>query len=161
MIGEMLKGNINTAPLVEKYGLGSFEVNVLDKKQTLIEKLVSLIRYSFDVNPTNSIATKIRHFYDLHFLLQIKECKDYIDTDKFLKDMNALIDHDKALFNEPQGWKETKIHTSHLLTDFDVLWGKLKSTYASELSMLAYTPIPDQNEISATFKHLISRLNNL
>ena len=43
--------------LVEEYGLQSFILNVLDKRQTLTEKLVSLIRFSlsdnyiYDVNP--------------------------------------------------------------------------------------------------------------
>ena len=161
MIGEMLNSNTKTAPLIEKYGLGSFEVNVLDKNQTLIEKVVSLIRYSFDDNPTNSIASKIRHFYDLYFLFQIDECRSYVESDSFLKDMNALIDHDKALFNEPKGWKQAKIRTSPLLSDFDKLWEKLKSIYTSELSMLAFTPIPKQDEISDSFKCLISRLNQL
>ena len=50
--------------------MDSFEVNVLDKKQTVIEKLVSLIRFSFSDIPIDGIRSKIRHFYDLHHLFK-------------------------------------------------------------------------------------------
>ena len=36
---------------IEKYSLQPFHINVLNKDQTLVEKLVSLIRFSFDDNP--------------------------------------------------------------------------------------------------------------
>ncbi|MDP1624755.1 MAG: nucleotidyl transferase AbiEii/AbiGii toxin family protein, partial [bacterium] len=51
--------------LIKKYTLQPFQVNVLDKEQTLLEKLVSLIRFSFDADPKTSIASKIRHFYSI------------------------------------------------------------------------------------------------
>lgn len=45
-----------------------FLINVMDKKQTLIEKLVSLIRFFFDKDAVTSLTGKICHFYDLYFL---------------------------------------------------------------------------------------------
>jgi predicted nucleotidyltransferase component of viral defense system len=59
---------------IKKYKLESFHLKVLGKKQTLLEKIVSLIRFSFEEDVNNSIARKIRHFYDIHFLLLDKEC---------------------------------------------------------------------------------------
>jgi predicted nucleotidyltransferase component of viral defense system len=47
MLGEYLEAN-GSIELISKYGLEPFELNVLDKKRTLIEKIVSLIRFSFD-----------------------------------------------------------------------------------------------------------------
>ena len=38
----------NSKDLIKKYELEPFTLNVLDKKQTLLEKIVSLIRFSFD-----------------------------------------------------------------------------------------------------------------
>lgn len=59
---------------VAQYNLQSFEVNVLSKEQTLIEKLVSLVRFSFKENTIESISEKIRHFYDLHYLMKSQDC---------------------------------------------------------------------------------------
>ena len=53
---------------VEQYNLQPFEIYVLNKEQTLMEKLVSLIRFSFEENVVESISKKVRHFYDLYFL---------------------------------------------------------------------------------------------
>lgn len=46
---------------IEEYGLQPFSVNVLDKSRTMLEKLVSLVRFSFDENPVKAVASKIRH----------------------------------------------------------------------------------------------------
>lgn len=36
--------------IIEQYSLQPFQINMLHKEQTLLEKLVSLIRFSFDKN---------------------------------------------------------------------------------------------------------------
>lgn len=103
MIAEFLqlKGSDD---LINKYNLESFELQILDKKQTLNEKVVSLIRFSFDKNPTNSISGKIRHFYDLHYLINDEDCEGYIESHKFKEDIIELIRHDRETFDEPVGW---------------------------------------------------------
>lgn len=57
----------------DKYELVPFELNVLNKEQTLMEKVVSLIRVSFSENEVQAISEKIRHFYDLYYLVTDKE----------------------------------------------------------------------------------------
>jgi hypothetical protein len=58
----------------EQYALQPFTLNVLDKRRTMLEKLMSLIRFSFAENPTVALAAKIRHFYDLYYLANDVEC---------------------------------------------------------------------------------------
>ncbi len=157
MIGEHLK-NANQIELIDKYGLESFSVNVLDLKQTLIEKLVSLLRFSFDGNPLEQLAGKIRHFYDLYYLAANEECSTYLKSETFKGDFMTLLEHDRKAFNEPKGWNNKKIKDSPLLTNFDVLWDTLKLTYSKELSMLAYTAIPKEQEIAQSFKQLIQNI---
>lgn len=60
--------------LIEEFCLQPFEINVLDKRTTMAEKLVSLTRFSLAKNPLTELEAKIRHFYDLHFLMQDPEC---------------------------------------------------------------------------------------
>ncbi len=54
--------------LIDSFGLQPFEINILDLRRTLCEKVASLLRFSFGDNPTMELGKKIRHFYDLHFL---------------------------------------------------------------------------------------------
>jgi predicted nucleotidyltransferase component of viral defense system len=157
MIGEHLK-NAKQTELIEKYGLESFSVNVLDLKQTLIEKLVSLLRVSYHSNPLEQLSGKIRHFYDLYYLAANEECSIYLNSEPFKDNFTTLLEHDRKVFDEPKGWHHKTIEDSPLLTNFDILWDTLKLTYSKELSMLAYITIPEEKEIAQSFKQLIQKI---
>jgi hypothetical protein len=160
LIGEYLQSQ-NQDELVKKYDLEAFDVNVLDKEQTLIEKLVSLMRFSFDENPIESISGKIRHFYDLYYLLQDEACSAYVNSDEFKAQFRKVLVHDQQQFDEPVGWNKKTIQDSPLIKDFDSIWEKLKSTYTNELSMLAYSEIPNEKDVAQTFRELIKILAKL
>ena len=160
MISEYLQSQ-GQDELVKKYDLEAFEVNVLDKEQTLIEKLVSLIRFSFDENPIESISSKIRHFYDLYYLLQDEVCNKYVNSDEFKAQFRKVLAHDQQQFDEPTGWNKKRMKDSPLIKDFDSIWEKLKTTYKNELSMLAYSEIPNEKEVVQKFKELINILTKL
>lgn len=68
---------------IEQYNLQPFELNVLSKEQTLLEKMVSLIRFSFKENPVEGITEKIKHFYDLYYLIQLPECNEFVASGSF------------------------------------------------------------------------------
>ncbi|MDD4921453.1 MAG: nucleotidyl transferase AbiEii/AbiGii toxin family protein [Bacteroidales bacterium] len=148
-------GNID---LIEEYNLQPFQVNVLDKRRTMIEKLLSLVRFSFSGNPVVAIASKIRHFYDLYFLAKDPECAEYLSSPDFKKDFDELYAHDQKMFAEPENWVGKTVDQSPLVRDFPALWVKLKDTYKTELSQLAFSKIPDENEISRIFAILIPML---
>lgn len=143
---------------IEQYNLQSFEVNVLSKEQTLLEKMVSLIRFSFDENTVESISQKIRHFYDLYFLMNNPECAKFVASDAFKNQFDAILQHDRAMFEEPKGWQNKLIADSPLVNDFSTIWKQLKEKYQTELSALAYRTIPDEESVARRFKELIKRI---
>lgn len=143
---------------IDENDLQPFEVNVLDKKQTLLEKLVSLIRFSFEVNPVESISKKIRHFYDIYFLLNDPECVGFTASDMFKTQFDEIMKHDKQMFDEPTGWQNKSVTESPLVIDFENIWKQLKVKYQTELSALAYRPIPDEKSVSESFTGLIKRI---
>lgn len=143
---------------VKPYGLNPVEIHIQSKERTLLEKIISLIRFSYDKNYIEALSAKIRHFYDLHFLLIDKECAAYIASDTFTEDLHELLTHDKISFDEPAGWAAKSLADSPLITNFYEIWSMLKSRYQSELSGLAYRPIPDENDVAISFYDIISRL---
>jgi len=157
MIGEYFQDN-DAFEIIEKFDLQEFELNVLNKNQTLLEKLVSLIRFSFDENPVQGVAGKIRHFYDLHYLMQDEDCLSFVNRKSFKNDFTALLEHDKAIFDDPEGWKIKNYQESPILSDFDKLWENLKLVYTSELEKMAFKEIPHENNIKKSFKTLIGKL---
>ena len=101
--------------LVEEYEMHPFEVNVLDRRRTLTEKLVSLLRCSLADNYMPELAAKIRHFYDLHFLLNDKETRTYLESDAFKADFANLFVQDQQRFDKPEGWREKDVMDSPII----------------------------------------------
>lgn len=147
---------IGKSELIKEYGIESFQLNVLDKRQTMIEKLVSLVRFS--QLGVAGISSKIRHFYDLHFLLQDSECQEYIETPKFREDFEEILAHDKKIFEDPKGWQSTAIEDIPLFKETIQVWGELAPIYRSELSKLAFEEIPSESSVIASFKEIVDRV---
>ena len=143
---------------IEQYNLQSIEVNVLSKEQTILEKMVSLIRFSFKENTVESISEKIRHFYDLYYLMKNPECVEFVASDLFKEQFNAILKHDKEIFDEPTGWQIKPILDSPLVTNFSNVWKQIKKKYRTELSALAYREIPDENDVAECFEKLLKRI---
>ena len=148
----------NNENYIKQYSLQPFQLNVLKKEQTLMEKLVSLIRFSYEENVIESISKKIRHFYDLYFLMTDIECNNFTNSSRFKKEFNKIFDHDKALFDEPSGWQQKTLDESPLIADFENIWMLLKDVYITELSALAYSSIPDEKKIAECFIGLINQI---
>ncbi|MDR0829259.1 MAG: nucleotidyl transferase AbiEii/AbiGii toxin family protein [Prevotellaceae bacterium] len=147
----------NQAEVIQEYGLQQFALNILDKRRTMLEKLVSLIRFSFAKNPSKELAKKIRHFYDLYYLAKDEECAKYLQSSEFQNDFSELLIHDQQEFDEPQNWQTKTIKDSPLITDFPNLWTNLRSTYQNELIPLAYLEIPSENLIAESFMTTIKK----
>ena len=149
---------INRQDMIEQYELKPFLINVLDKRRTIIEKLVSLIRFSFEHDIQKALASKIRHFYDLYYLANDVECSEYINSADFQKDLSELLINDQQEFDKPTGWQTNTIEDSPLLTEFSALWTGLSSAYQSELEPLAFSEIPDEKLVAESFMKIIEKL---
>ena len=149
---------INRQDLTEQYELKPFEINVLDKRRTIVEKLVSLVRFSFEDDVLKSVASKIRHFYDLYYLANDKECTEYLQSSEFQKDLSELLIHDQQEFDRPKGWQTKTINDSPLFKEFPTLWTDLKLTYQGELTPLAFSEIPDEKLVADSFIEIMKRI---
>ena len=158
MIGEFLQ-DIGQDDIIKKYGLEPFNINILDKKQTLIEKLVSLIRFSYAKDPVASLSRKIRHFYDLYYLVNDPECRAFVASDDFIAGLRDVLNHDRSQFDEPADWGRRKLQDSLLINEFDLIWTQLRIVYKKEISVLAFTEIPDEKNVKECFKELISGIS--
>jgi hypothetical protein len=149
---------INRQDLIEQYELKPFEINVLDKRRTIVEKLISLVRFSFEDDVVKSVASKIRHFYDLYYLANDKECAKYLQSSEFKKDLLDLLIHDQQEFDRPKGWQSKMVKDSPLFKDFPTLWTNLSLTYQNELTPLAFSEIPDEKLVADSFIEIMKRI---
>ena len=143
---------------IQEFGLTPFPINVLDKRQTLVEKLVSLIRFSYDLETIENIGNKIRHFYDLYYLMQDEECNAYVNSEAFKNDFATILEHDREVFDTPIGWQTKKVQESPLISNFSSIWSQLSVLYSRELERLSYSDIPNEKEVANNFENIIIRV---
>ncbi|GFI39264.1 nucleotidyl transferase AbiEii/AbiGii toxin family protein [Barnesiella sp. CU968] len=140
--------------LIAQLDMAPFELNVLDKRRTMCEKVVSLLRFSFEEDPMAGLTSKVRHFYDLHFLMKDKECHEYLDS-SFPVELRELVAHDKAEFDRPPLWKTSDVLQSPLLTSFSEMWKRIAPVYQSEVGALSFGELPKPEEVSQSMDFLI------
>ena len=145
--------------VIEKFNLGAFEINVLDKTRTATEKIVSLVRHSLADDYITQLKSKIRHFYDLYFLWKDIDCRNYLTSGDFKFDFNALLEHDQQSFKEPIGWSNKTMKDSPLVKDINAVWSELQSTYVKEMPELAYKEVPNEKEIFETTSTIFKLLS--
>ena len=150
--------NIGRIDLIEQYNLKPFSINALDKRRTILEKLVSLFRFSFEGDTIKSLSSKIRHFYDLYYLINDDECSNYIQSADFRYDFQELFIHDQQQFSEPDGWCTKTANDSPLFKDFSGIWLKLSPNYRKELTPLAFSEIPNETLIAEKFMEILKVL---
>lgn len=147
-----LSGNLD---LIDEFDMQPFSVTVLDKRRTLTEKLVSLMRCSLANDYLTQLSAKIRHFYDLHYLFCDKEANGYLKSDEFRSDFLELLKHDRQQFDKPEGWRTRSIEESPLLTAWDDVWKKTEQVYLKELPRLAYHEIPTSSQIFNSMRAIL------
>lgn len=74
--------------VVDEFKLNKFELNVLAIERTVVEKIVSLVRMSYEEG-LKELLIKTRHFYDLYMTYPLVE-KFYGDSVTF-SEMTALV----------------------------------------------------------------------
>lgn len=146
--------------LIEEYDMQPFVIQVLDKRRTLTEKLVSLIRCSLANEYHSQLSAKIRHFYDLYYLYHDNEIRLYMDSSDFLNDFHSLFTHDKQQFSKPEGWQGRNLDESPLLSTLEDVWKKLEPVYQKELPGLAYNKIPDSTQILESIHAILMYVRN-
>ena len=145
--------------VIDDYDMQPFAVSVLDKRRTLTEKLVSLMRCSLSNDPLTQLSAKIRHCYDLHYLLHDNKVGDYLTSDTFRADFRELFEHDRQQFDKPEGWKTRGLEQSPLLTQWGDVWRRLEVTYLKELPSLAYHEIPSPWEVADSMRIILECLH--
>lgn len=142
---------------IEKFSLEEFHLNVLDKRTTATEKIVSLLRFSLAPDYETELPKKIRHFYDLYYLMKDSDCAAYFHSEEFAHDLQSFLEHDRATFDNPGNWNSRPLSDSPLFHSFENIWERqLDQTYRGELSRLAYKTIPDSTAVCNTFREIMA-----
>ena len=157
MIAQFLYDMGNTA-LIAEYNLQPFDLLVLDPGITLIEKILSLIRLSFYDDGVERIRAKVRHFYDIYYLINTPEFHDPAGSSKFKAEVSMMFEEEKNRFHDPDNWIKSSYRESPLFKNFNAIWDQVRNSYDSDLRLLVFGEFPSSDDIMKQFVFLIELL---
>ncbi|HEY9839832.1 MAG: nucleotidyl transferase AbiEii/AbiGii toxin family protein [Candidatus Sericytochromatia bacterium] len=143
---------------IQQFELEPFSLQVLRPERTLAEKVLALARASYHAQPLEQLQDKIRHTYDLYFLLQQPDLQAFVASKDFFGTLR-LVQVDDARNSEFQGeWAAQPLAAAWIYQDDPDLWQALGNTYTGSFRSLVYGPIPSLQAIRAAFSQLAIRL---
>ncbi len=140
--------------LIEEFQLDRFSVNVLRRERTFFEKLMSLVRLSYE--GPEKLREKIRHFYDLHKLLQLDDLRGQLLIAENHELITQVLNDDYVNSTFAGAWIEKPMAESPLLGSINEIWSALEETYQSELSRLVWSTeaLPTSDQIVAMLEEI-------
>jgi predicted nucleotidyltransferase component of viral defense system len=147
--------------LIAEYEMESFEVLVLKPQRTLCEKIMSLVRFSNSKNPIVDLQKKVRHCYNLHYLLNDKEIKRFFNGDEFETMMIKVAKDDVKSYKSGNEWLALHPKDALLFSDTVNVWKQLKRVYETEFKNLVYDNFLAENEIEQTLLTISKRLKKM
>ena len=147
--------------LISSYGLESFSVNVLGLERTFTEKVLSMVRASYSENPLEEFNARIRHLYDMHYILSKPSMRTFILGNGFKEMINAVL-ADDAKNSQFQGeWTTKPLKDSVIFSDWENVWAKLQTVYQGQFKTLVFSDLPDQKAIDNSIKLIIKSIGQL
>lgn len=143
---------------VAEFELEPFEINVLCTSRTVCEKLMGLVKASYGDDHIDNLRRKIRHIYDVHFLLKDEFTKNFVLSVGFQEMTGRVIACDKATFKTTP-WFDQPLTEVRLFSEFDAVWSDLESTYNSEFrAMVVDKNLPSGDMIKETLELVLQQL---
>ena len=133
--------------LVKEYNIDSFDVRVLLPEKTLAEKILSLIKASFQDYSVDFLRKKIRHIYDIHQLLQMDEIRENMNSESFLQQLQCTLEDDLASPIGNKDWINKPFIQAKIFGAPQRVWPQLSSTYHAEFNDLMFGPLPSDKHI--------------
>jgi len=140
---------LTTAPtMIEEYFLEPFNVNVLNYKRTFCEKISAVARASYESDDEyTQLKEKIRHFYDIYFLMNEPEIDSFLYSNDFVDMIQKVRVDDQNQFNQ-NNWATVSLYTTKIFTDTAAILDELNNFYSSNFRDLVYAQtLPSIDEI--------------
>ncbi len=133
---------------ISQYDLHKFNVQTLSIERTLCEKILSLVRLSYE--GVDHLRSKVRHFYDITCILEILKL-----SDTFRETLSLSMADDKNNPTFSGIWLKNPLYQAPLFEDFNTIWKSLEHSYVREMSNLAWSgKIPLSKEVSHAFDEI-------
>jgi hypothetical protein len=122
---------------------------------------MSLVRFSYGVNPLDDLKKKIRHTYDLHQLLKQDEFSSFFYSTAFDEMLIKVANDDIVSFRNNNKWLNHHPREALIFKNIDNVWDELKTIYSGDFRNLVYGEFPKEESILETLKIIRERLKTI
>ena len=151
---------IKNNEIISRFKLNAFDIQTIDPKRTLCDKISRLSRLSYENEYEMLIAKHIRDVYDIYCLLNMPEYVNFIKSSEFLDAMQQVTNED-GLYRNAQTHKSIAKARIFADTAYILKLPDVQRAYNYELKQLIFTantlPVPD--EVIKTFSLLRQSLS--
>lgn len=133
--------------LIKTYELQGFNIQVLSVERTLIEKILGVIKDSYDDDPVQKLSDRIRHLYDICLILKHEKYRDFIAGDGFAALCNKCIEDEQKVFPDTVDFFDKPLSEAPLFSSFTKWRPSLAGTYSGVFADLVYRDLPPIQEI--------------
>jgi len=146
LIAEVL-AQIKQSELISQYSLENFSINVLSVSRTLVEKMLGVIKDSYNEAPVAKLSDRIRHLYDICLILKHDEYRNFVTSDDFKSLCNICIEDEKAGFFAYSNCFDKALIDAPLFSKFKDWRQHLNTTYTGIFADLVYGDLPTMEDI--------------
>jgi len=150
-IAEYLEKNDDRDSITE-FELEPFEINVLNKTRTFVEKIFAVLDFTFEEDPIAELSNGIRHIYDIMKLYDDEEVYLFFNSEDFNCLCNKVV-----VENDFFGKRKDRRYSETMLKDINTL-EKVKNTYKNEFSKLVFGELPDFEKIKEALLSIIMQV---
>lgn len=143
-----------------EFGLQPFDFNVLSVGRTFAEKIMALVRASYEPDPAVDVASKVRHLYDLHHLVAHPEVQRLLENDELFELLRA-VQADDALAGvkgPTREWKTLPLSACWAYRDSGANLQQVRQAYERDLPSLLHTAAPAFSLVLATMQRIATQL---
>ncbi|WP_286756935.1 nucleotidyl transferase AbiEii/AbiGii toxin family protein [Roseivirga sp. UBA838] len=145
--------------IAEEQNMLPFIIQVLDIRRTICEKIMSLVRFSYEVDPIDSLKNKIRHTYDIHQLLKIPGINTFFESNEFDQMLLKVGGDDVDSFRNNNDWLPNHPSEALIFKNTHEVWRQLADTYKGSFSDLVYGGnLPKSEEVVASLERVSLRI---
>lgn len=157
LIAEVLAGK-NETDLIAQYELEDFSINVLSVRRTLVEKILGVIKDSYNDDPVAKLSDRIRHLYDICQILKHDEYRNFVAGKDFKPLCELCIEDEKAGFFKHSDCFEHPLIDAPIFSEFGNWRVSLDVTYTGAFSNLVYGELPTMSDIEEAFDFIKGNL---
>ena len=143
---------------VVEYELESFQMNVLCTSRTVCEKIMGLVKASYGDDHIDQLNRKIRHLYDIYFLMNDDFTGKFVESVGFHEMTKKVIACDRGTFKSTP-WFDELLSSACVFSDLEGIWHSLEGTYNNEFkAMVVGDDIPSLTMLAESVSKIHKQL---